>query len=56
MADIKSDLEKASGEQIAEITSKYEAQLKEKAEELEQMRQSKRDFSGRKKGRFKCLW
>ena len=47
MADVQADLEKASSEQIAEVTAKYEAQLKEKADELEQMRQSKRSFSDR---------
>ena len=50
MADVQADMEKASGEQIAEVTAKYEAELKAKAEELEQMRNSKRDFSGRKSG------
>ena len=47
MADMQSDMEKASVDQIAEVTAKYEAQLKEKADELEQMRQSKRSFSDR---------
>ena len=47
MADMQADMEKASVDQIAEVTAKYEAQLKEKANELEQMRQSKRHFSDR---------
>ena len=49
MSDIKEDMEKATVDQIAEVTAKYEAQLKEKAEELEAMRNSKRDFSDRSK-------
>mgnify|MGYP002876014431 FL=1 len=49
MSDIKEDMEKASVDQIAEVTAKYESQLKEKAEELEAMRNSKRDFSDRSK-------
>jgi HK97 family phage prohead protease len=47
MADVQADMEKASVDQIAEVTAKYESQLKEKAQELEAMRNSKRDFSGR---------
>jgi HK97 family phage prohead protease len=47
MADMQADMEKASVDQIAEVTAKYEAQLKEKSEELEQMRQSKRHFADR---------
>jgi HK97 family phage prohead protease len=47
MADVQADMEKASVDQIAEVTAKYEAELKEKAQELEAMRNSKRDFSGR---------
>ena len=49
MADVKQDMEKATVDQIAEVTAKYESQLKEKAEELEAMRNSKRDFSDRSK-------
>jgi len=49
-ADMEADFAKASVDQIAEVTAKYEADLKEKAEELEAMRNSKRDFSGRQKG------
>ena len=49
MSDIKEDMEKATVDQIAEVTAKYESQLKEKAEELEAMRNSKRDFSDRSK-------
>jgi HK97 family phage major capsid protein len=47
MADMEADFEKASVDQLAEVTAKYQAELKEKSEELEQMRNSKRDFSGR---------
>ena len=49
MSDMKEDMEKATVDQIAEVTAKYESQLKEKAEELEAMRNSKRDFSDRSK-------
>ncbi len=47
MADVKADMEKASVDQLAEISAKYEADLKEKAEELEAMRNSKKSFSDR---------
>jgi len=46
-ADMEADFAKAKDGELAEITKKYEADLKEKAEELEAMRKSKRDFSGR---------
>jgi len=46
-ADMEADFAKAKDGEMAEITKKYEADLKEKAEELEAMRKSKRDFSGR---------
>ena len=47
MADVEADFAKAKESEMAEITKKYEAELKEKADELEAMRTSKRDFSGR---------
>ena len=49
-ADIEADFAKDSENKIAEITAKYEKELKERADELEAMRKSKRDFSGRQKG------
>jgi HK97 family phage prohead protease len=45
MADVQADMAKAKEGEVAEVVAKYEAQLKEKADELEQMRKSKRDFS-----------
>mgnify|MGYP001257729931 CR=1 FL=1 len=45
-ADMKADLE-AKDANFAEVTAKYETALKEHASELEAMRNSKRDFSGR---------
>ena len=45
MSDVKADMEKAKESEIAEVVAKYEADLKEKSAELEQMRKSKRDFS-----------
>ena len=50
MADVQADMAKASLDEIAEVKAKYEAELVAKADELEQMRNSKRDFSGRKSG------
>jgi len=45
MADVQADMEKAKESEVAEVVAKYEADLKEKSAELEQMRKSKRDFS-----------
>jgi len=50
VADMEADFAKAKDSEIQEITKKYEAQVAEKAAELEAMRNSKRDFSGRKAG------
>ena len=50
VADMEADFAKAKDSEIQEITKKYEAQVAEKAAELEAMRKSKRDFSGRKSG------
>jgi HK97 family phage prohead protease len=51
---LQADMEKAFNEakegELQEITKKFEAQVAEKAAELEAMRNSKRDFSGRQKG------
>ena len=49
-ADMEADFAKAKDSEIQEITKKYEAEVAEKAAELEAMRNSKRDFSGRKAG------
>ena len=49
-ADMEADFAKAKDSEIAELTKKYEAEVAEKAAELEAMRNSKRDFSGRQKG------
>jgi len=49
-ADMEADFAKAKDSEIAELTKKYEAEVAEKAAELEAMRNSKRDFSGRKQG------
>ena len=48
-ADLQKEFE-AKNADHAEIVKRYEADLKEKADELEAMRNSKRDFSGRKGG------
>ena len=45
-ADMQADME-AKDANMAEVTAKYESALKEHASELEAMRNSKRDFSGR---------
>ena len=47
MSDIKADMEAAKESEIASIVKKYEAEVAEKAAELEAMRNSKRDFSSR---------
>jgi HK97 family phage prohead protease len=51
---LQADMEKAFNEakegELQEITKKFEAQVAEKTAELEAMRNSKRDFSGRQKG------
>ena len=45
--DVRKEME-ADKANMQEVVSKYEAELKEKAEEIEAMRNSKRDFSSRK--------
>ena len=51
---LQADMEKAFNEakegELQEVTKKFEAQVAEKTAELEAMRNSKRDFSGRQKG------
>ena len=47
MADVQADMAKASADQLAEVAAKYEADLKEKSEELDAMRNSKKSFSDR---------
>jgi len=54
MADIRKEME-AEKAQTSEILEKYKADLAEKAEELEAMRNSKRDFSGRGKTELKSM-
>ena len=48
MADIKADMEAQKEVDVQEIVSKYQRDLEEKNAELEAMRNSKKDFSGRK--------
>ena len=48
MADIKADMEAQKEVDVAEIVGKYQRDLEEKNAELEAMRNSKKDFSGRK--------
>ena len=55
VADMEADFAKAKDSELAEVVKKYEADLKEKSEELEAMRQSKRDFSGRGKTEIKDM-
>ncbi|MAH72846.1 MAG: hypothetical protein CMK29_01960 [Porticoccaceae bacterium] len=50
VTDIQADFDKQKEIDINAIKEKYESALKEKAEELEAMRNSKRDFSGRGNG------
>ena len=45
--DVRKEMESDKAN-MQEVVSKYEAELKEKAEEIEAMRNSKRDFSSRK--------
>ena len=45
--DVRKEME-AEKANMQEVVSKYESELKEKAEEIEAMRNSKRDFSSRK--------
>ena len=52
MEDIRKEMETEKA-QTAEILEKYKADLAEKAAELEAMRNSKRDFSGRSKTELK---
>ena len=52
MEDIRKEVE-AEKKDTADILEKYKAELREKAEELEAMRNSKRDFSGRTRGELK---
>ena len=47
IADVQKDLKAQTEVDVKAITEKYEKDLKEKSEELEAMRNSKRDFSGR---------
>lgn len=47
IADVQKDLKAQTEIDVKAITEKYEKDLKEKSEELEAMRNSKRDFSGR---------
>ena len=47
MEDVRKEMESDKAN-MQEVVSKYEAELKEKAEEIEAMRNSKRDFSSRK--------
>jgi len=49
-ADMKADFEAAKEGEMEAVVKKYEAQVAEQAKELEAMRKSKRDFSGRKGG------
>jgi hypothetical protein len=53
MADIRKEFESEKAE-TAEILAKYKSELEEKAAEIEAMRTSKRDFSGRKAGDLKA--
>ena len=50
MADIQKEFESQKEIDIQEIHAKYEAELKEKSEELEAMRNSKRTFADRQGG------
>jgi hypothetical protein len=47
LADVQKDMDAAKSTEIDEITKKYEAELKEKAEEIEAMRNSKKSFEDR---------
>jgi hypothetical protein len=53
MADIKADMEAQKEVDVQEIVSKYQRDLEEKNAELEAMRNSKKDFSGRKSADLK---
>ena len=53
MADIQKDMDAQKELDIKELASKYEKDLKEKTDEIEAMRNSKKSFSGRGKGDFK---
>jgi len=52
-ADMKSDFEKAKGDEISELMKKYESDVAEKNAELEAMRNSKMEFTTQ--GRVKTL-
>jgi HK97 family phage prohead protease/HK97 family phage major capsid protein len=47
MSDFAADAEKAKSDDIAEVVAQYEKDLKEKGDEIEAMRNSKRNFSNR---------
>ena len=51
--DLRKEMEENSAD-TAEVLDRYKKELQEKAEELEAMRNSKRDFSGRKVGDLKA--
>ena len=47
LSDVQKEMDAAKSDQIDEITKKYEADLKEKADEIEAMRNSKKSFEDR---------
>ena len=47
IADVEKDIKAAKETELAEVIKKYEADLKEKADELEAMRNSKKSFDSR---------
>src|SRR5210317_149005 len=51
--DLRKEMESSNAD-TAEVLDRYKKELQEKAEELEAMRRSKRDFSGRKAGDLKA--
>ena len=53
MSDIQKDMDAQKELDVQAIASKYEKELKEKTEEIEAMRNSKKSFSGRGKGDLK---
>ena len=53
MADIQKDMDAQKELDVKELASKYEKDLKEKTDEIEAMRNSKKSFSGRGNGDFK---
>jgi HK97 family phage prohead protease len=50
--DMQKEFEAAKAEEISELTKKYEGEVKEKAEELESMRNRKYEFSTQSKEEF----